>query len=242
MWPFIRFGAMFLVAPFFGARNIPVRQRIVLALLLALIIQPTLPAMPEFVLMGPGMILLVVQQVLIGVMLGVILQIAFAAVVIAGQTIATTMGLGFASSVDPQNGVQVTVIAQFYTIMATLIFLAMNGHLILLKILANSFHWVPVSMTALSLEGIWRMLMWSGEMFTGAVLISLPVVVGVLMVNLAFGIVTRAAPSLNIFAVGFPVTMLVGFILMWLSIGTLEPVLPQLFENTFAFMRTALEP
>lgn len=242
MWPFVRFGAMFLVAPIFGARTVPVRIRVVLAVALAVLVQPRVGQVPVAEFLGPGWVLLMVQQVLIGVLMGVILQVAFSAVVIAGQTIATSMGLGFASAVDPQNGVQVTMVGQFYTIIATLMFLALNGHLALIEILALSFEMAPLSLSAYSVDGLWQMVLWSGQMFAGAVLVSLPVVVGVLMVNLAFGIVTRAAPQLNIFAVGFPVTMLVGFVLMLVSMPTLEPVLPALFENSFAFMRSSLLP
>jgi len=242
MWPFVRFGAMFLVAPIFSARSIPVRIRIILAFSLAILVQPKVGAVPVAEFLGGGWVLLMVQQVLIGVLMGVILQVAFSAVVIAGQTIATSMGLGFASAVDPQNGVQVTVVAQFYTIIATLLLLALNGHLALIEILALSFEMVPLSTAAYSVEGLWQVVLWSGQMFVGGVLVSLPVVVGVLMVNLAFGIVTRAAPQLNIFAVGFPVTLLVGFVLMLIGVSALEPVLPALFENSFAFMRSSLLP
>ncbi|MDJ0878516.1 MAG: flagellar biosynthetic protein FliR [Halieaceae bacterium] len=241
LWPFVRFSAMFLAAPFFGARSIPVRSRVVLAMLLALMIAPTVPA-PDVVLLSADGFILLLQQVLAGVVLGLLLQAVFAAVVMAGQTIATTMGLGFASTVDPQNGVQVAVVGQFYLIMATLIFLAVDGHLVMIELLAGSFLVLPISTQILPVDRLFEIVLWCGGMFASSVLISLPVVAGVLLVNVALGVVTRAAPQLNIFAVGFPLTILVGFTLMLVSIPVLEPVLDTWFLDNFQFMTDALVP
>ncbi|MEP5765385.1 MAG: flagellar biosynthetic protein FliR [Halieaceae bacterium] len=234
-WPFLRFSAMMLVAPFFGARTIPVRIRVLLAVFLALMIAPMVPR-PDIELLSAAGFLLLLQQLLAGILLGVILQAVFATLAIAGQNVATSMGLGFASMVDPQNGVQVTLIGQFYMILATLIFLGMNGHLVMIELLARSFLVLPLSTQVIEVSALWEVVIWSGEMFSSGVLVSLPVVTGVLMVNLALGVVTRAAPQLNIFAVGFPITMLAGFILLLLVIPTLQPILLELFERSFQFM------
>jgi flagellar biosynthetic protein FliR len=232
---------MLLVAPFFGARSIPVRSRVVLAMLLALMIAPLVPA-PEVELLSSTGFLLLLQQVLAGILLGLLLQAVFAAVVMAGQTIATTMGLGFASTVDPQNGVQVAVIGQFYMILATLIFLAVDAHLVMIELLAGSFLVLPVSTQVVPVDRLMEVVLWCGRMFADAVLISLPVVAGILLVNVALGVVTRAAPQLNIFAVGFPVTILAGFVLMLLAVPILQPVFTEMFTETFRYMTDVLRP
>lgn len=202
-----------------------------------MLVQPVLPTPPPVDPISPEGVLVVVQQVAIGVVMGVILQVTFAALILAGQTIATSMGLGFASAIDPQNGVQVTVVGQYYLILANLIFLSLNGHLVVIDILVTSFHVIPIGSNPISAEIFSLVAIWGTKMFAGSLLIALPIVAGVLLVNLAFGVLTRAAPQLNIFAVGFPVTILVGFILMIFSVPVLQPVLLDLFESTFLLMR-----
>lgn len=236
-WPFLRIGALFLSAPVFGARTVPVRARIILAVVITLLIQPSLPFLPAIDPLSAEGLLVILQQLSVGLVMGVVLQIMFATLVMAGQTMATTMGLGFASTVDPQNGVQVTMLGQFYLIIATLLFLAMDGHLLLIKVLADSFIALPINSGLISTQTFWNLALFPAEMFVSAVLIALPVMVGVLLVNLGFGVMTRAAPQLNIFAVGFPTTMLAGFILMFLSLPVLSPLLVDLFTSSFDFLR-----
>ena len=236
-WPFLRIGALFLSAPVFGARTVPVRARIILAVVITLLIQPSLPFLPAIDPLSAEGLLVILQQLSVGLVMGVVLQIMFATLVMAGQTMATTMGLGFASTVDPQNGVQVTMLGQFYLIIATLLFLAMDGHLLLIKVLADSFIALPINSGLISTQTFWNLALFPAEMFASAVLIALPVMVGVLLVNLGFGVMTRAAPQLNIFAVGFPTTMLAGFILMFLSLPVLSPLLVDLFTSSFDFLR-----
>ena len=237
-WPFLRIGALFMAAPVFGARTVPVRVRILLAVLMTFLLQPSLPFVDTMEPFSPQGILTIMQQIGIGVVMGLILQIIFGALIMAGETMATTMGLGFASAVDPQNGVQVTMIGQLYLIIGTLYFLAMDGHLVMLEVMADSFTYIPVGTLPSGMELFSDIALYAAELFLAAVLISLPVMVGVLLVNLAFGVVTRAAPQLNIFAVGFPTTMLAGFILMFFSIPVLTPLLEDLFLAGFEFMRT----
>ena len=236
-WPFLRIGALFVVAPIYGARTVPVRVRIMLSVLVTLVLLPNLPFNETFEPFSPEGILLVIQQIAIGIVMGLILQIVFSALIMAGQTMATTMGLGFASSVDPQNGVQVTMLGQLYLMLGTLYFLAMDGHLLLLEVMANSFTYLPVGSPLYGGQIFGDIALFTAELFLAALLLSLPVMVGVLLVNLAFGVITRAAPQLNIFAVGFPTTMLAGFVLMFFSIPILVPLLQNLFDTGFAFMR-----
>ncbi|MEZ5490686.1 MAG: flagellar biosynthetic protein FliR [Gammaproteobacteria bacterium] len=237
-WPFLRISALFAAAPVFSARTVPVRVRIILAVFITLLIRPSLPYLELVEPLSARGLLLILQQLSIGIVMGLILQIVMGALVMAGQAIATTMGLGFASSVDPQNGVQVTMLGQLYLIIGTLYLLAVDGHLLLIDVLVQSFVYIPVGSPFNALEVFGDIALFASELFVAALLIALPVIVGVLLVNLAFGVVTRAAPQLNIFAVGFPVTMLAGFILILFSLPVLFPTLGSFFTVGFNFMRT----
>jgi flagellar biosynthetic protein FliR len=228
LWPFMRIGAMFAAAPIFSARSVPVRIRIILAFLIAWVLAPVLPAPPNVELISGQALLISVHQVIIGVAMGFIIQMVFAAFIIAGQSIAMAMGLGFASMIDPQNGVQVPVVSQVFLIMVTLVFLALNGHLVLIDVLARSFENLPVGMMVPSRDGLWQLVNWGSDMFTGGLLIALPAVAALLLVNLAFGVTTRAAPQLNIFAVGFPVMIMVGLSFIILTLPTITSHLGRL--------------
>ncbi len=237
IWPFIRISAMFSSAPILSARSVPVRIRILLALFIAWILLPVIPPPPAVDLLSMKAVVISVYQVFIGLAMGFILQMVFAAFVIAGQGIATAMGLGFASIVDPQNGVQVPVVSQSLLIMVTLIFLALNGHLMLIKVLADSFKQLPVGFIVPSTDGLWHLVNWGGTMFAGGVLIALPAVAALLLVNIAFGVTARAAPQLNIFAVGFPVMLMVGIIFLILILPTITEHLSSLLNQAFALMQ-----
>lgn len=238
LWPFMRIGAMFAAAPVFSARSVPVRIRVLFAFFIALLLAPTLPTPPQVELISGEALVISISQVLIGVAMGFILQMVFAAFIIAGQSIATAMGLGFASMVDPQNGVQVPVISQAFLIMATLIFLALNGHLVFIKVMAESFHNMPVGAFSPSKDALWQLVTWGSDMFAGGMLIALPAVAALLLVNLAFGVTSRAAPQLNIFAVGFPIMIMVGLAFMILTLPTVTEHLSRLLTQVLDLIQT----
>jgi flagellar biosynthetic protein FliR len=148
--------------------------------------------------------------------MGFILQLVLAALTIAGEAIAMSMGLGFASMVDPANGVNVPVLSQFFLIMGTLLFLSLGGHLMIIQLLVNSFHSLPISTLGVERESFWVIISFASQMFIGAIWVALPALITILVITLAMGVMTRAAPQLNIFSVGFPVTMLAGFIILML--------------------------
>ncbi len=233
MWPVMRIGAMFVAAPIFSARSVPVRIRVILTFVIAWLLVPVIPAPPEVDLISAEAIVISIYQVLIGIGMGFILQMVFAAFVFAGMSIAMSMGLGFAAMVDPQNGAQVPVISQALLIMATLVFLSLNGHLLLIEVLANSFHTLPVGLLSPSRDGLWQLVSWASEMFAGAVLISLPAVAALLLINIAFGVTTRAAPQLNIFAVGFPIMIMTGLIFLIFILPTITEHLSRLMTEAF---------
>ena len=240
LWPFMRIGAMFAAVPIFSSRSVPVRIRVLLAFFISWMLIPVIPEPPTVELISAQALLISINQVLIGVAMGFILQLVFAAFIIAGQSIAMAMGLGFASMIDPQNGMQVPVISQAFLIMATLIFLSLNGHLILIEVLANSFKNLPVGILVPSREGLWQLVTWGSNMFAGGLLIALPAVAALLLVNLAFGVTTRAAPQLNIFAVGFPVMIMVGLAFLILTLPTITAHLSRLLLEAFDLIESFL--
>jgi flagellar biosynthesis protein FliR len=231
VWPFTRIAAMLAIAPIFGARIVPLRVRLVIALLLTWVLLPLIPPVPAIEPLSAASALVTVQQLLLGMAMGFSLQLILATLVIAGQTIAMGMGLGFAQMVDPQNGVSVPVIGQYYVVIATLLFLALNGHLALLRVLADSFQSVPIGVDALSREDFRVIAGWGVRMFGDAIMVALPAVASVLLVNLSFGVVSRSAPQLNIFGVGFPVTLTLGFVVLVFSLSNLLPELRHMLDG-----------
>lgn len=217
-----RVGGFLAAVPVIGTRMVPMRVRAGLAVLLAWLLLPAAAGRPVAgttgeILVGLG------GEVALGLAMGFVLQLVFAALVFGGQALGLSMGLGFASMVDPQNGVQVPVLSQFYVITAILLFFAMSGHLLLVELLAESFRALPPGSGLLSPAGLERLLAWGGRLFAHGLLVTLPAVTAILVANLAFGVITRAAPQLNIFAVGFPVTMLLGFAVLMVTLPQLLP-------------------
>ncbi len=231
IWPLVRVGAMIMASPVFSARQTPVTFRLGFVLVLTWVLVPTVPTPPVVDFFSHQAFVILLQQILVGVIMGFILQMVFGALVFGGQVVAYSMGLGFASMMDPQNGVQVPVLSQFYLILATLLFLVLNGHLVLIELLANSFHTFPVAMDGLSRNNLEQLLAWGSRMFTGGLLMALPVMAALLLVNLGMGVIGRAAPQLNIFAVGFPVAILVGFVLIWVTLPDVMGNFAELLEE-----------
>lgn len=240
LWPLFRIGALVGAAPLFGTKTVPVRIRIGVALVLTAVIAPVLPAAPPMDPLGAEAIRVIMAQVMIGLAMGFALQMVFSAFVVGGQIISMGMGLGFAQMNDPVSGVAVPVVGQFYTIAVTLLFLALNGHLMLIEVLVESFTVLPVGTQGIALEGIWDLVNWAGRMFSWAVLIALPAVGALLLANIGFGIMTRAAPQLNIFAVGFMAIILLGLLVVYITLPNLVPQLMGLMDEVFALLRHLL--
>ena len=240
MWPLLRVGSFVMASPILGAKSVQVRSRIILALAIAWILAPIIEV-PEVNPLSAAGLLISLQQIVLGIGMGFIFHMAFATVIIAGQSIAMAMGLGFASAIDPQNGVQVPVVSQFYLILATLVFLALDGHLLLIQTIHHSFELLPVG-APWPRELAWKIVQWGSHMFASGLMIALPALASLLLVNLAFGVITRSAPQLNIFAVGFPITLLTGFALILLSLPSFLPQLSAAFESVFKLVPTLLVP
>jgi len=226
--------------PVFGSRLLPARLKVVFAVALTMAIAPHIPPIENVEIFSFNGGIVALQQVLIGLAMGFTLQLVFSVFVLGGQVIALTMGLGFASLNDPASGVVVPTVSQFYTIFVTLLFLAMNGHLVMIEVLANSFIDLPIAQTGLNSDGIWQMLSWAKYIFSGAVLMALPAMAALLVVNLGFGVMTRAAPQLNIFAIGFPIIMTIGFVIMLLSIPSTIPLFENLLDSAHQLIRSMM--
>lgn len=240
LWPLFRIGALVGAAPLFGTKTVPVRIRIGLALVLTAVIAPVLPAAPTLDPFSAEAIRVIIAQVLIGLAMGFALQLVFSAFVVGGQIISMGMGLGFAAMNDPVSGVAVPVVGQFYTVTVTLLFFTLDGHLILIETLRDSFQTLPVGVQGIALEGIWDLVNWAGRMFVWALLIALPAVSALLLANIGFGIMTRAAPQLNIFAVGFMAIILLGMVVIYITLPNLVPQLMGLMDEVFALLRRLL--
>ena len=235
-FPFARIGACLMVAPMFGARFVPVRMRVLLAVALTALVVPLTPS-TGIAPFSPQGFVVVAQQLLIGVALGFAMQVVFDALGLAGQLLANSMGLSFAFNVDPLRGSSTAALGQLYIILATLTFLALGGHLALLEVLVQGFTTMPIGTEGLGREGLWNLVLWGGQLFAGAIAIALPGVTALLIVNLAFGVVSRAAPSLNLFAVGFPISLVVGLLVVLAGIGPLQEGVAQLIAQGFEFIR-----
>ena len=216
--PLFRVTAMLMAMPVFGTTLVPRRVRLYFAVAITVVIVPGLPPMPPVNALDLSALLLIAEQILIGAMLGFSLMLFFQAFVIAGQIISIQMGMGFASMVDPTNGVSAAVIGQFLTMLVTLLFLGMNGHLVVFEVVTESFTTLPVG-SAMLVNHFWDIANKLGWVLGAAMLLVLPAITALLVVNIAFGIMTRAAPQLNIFSIGFPLTLVLGLVIFWISLG-----------------------
>lgn len=239
VWPLLRILGVFAVAPVLGGQGIPARVRIGLALAITLLLVPLLPAP---VLDGAGasvLVLVSAEQLLIGICIGFALRLVFAAVELGAQVIALQMGLGFAELVDPQNGTNVPTLSHFYVMIGTLVFLALNGHLLLIDLLLDSFRALPPGAGGIGGAGLWALAGWGSEMFRGAVMLALPATAALVSMNVVLGVMTRAVPQFNMF-VAFPALLLLGMLIVVATLPALLPRLRQLLDSMFEMLRGAV--
>jgi flagellar biosynthetic protein FliR len=239
-YPFARIAGCLGVMPLLGSKLVPRQIRILLSVFITLIIAPLLPPIPAVDPMSLASFIIIFEQMLIGIVLGFMVEIVSQIFVLAGQLIAMQTGLGIATTVDPAQGVSVVVVSQWFLFLTSLTFLALNGHLIVIEVVVESFHTMPVGGGVWTADDFGRMVRWGGWMFASALVIALPALTSLLIVNFAFGVMTRAAPQLNIFSLGFPVTMMVGLVVIWLIIGQVGASYHVLLETLFEFLRSLI--
>ena len=236
LWPMLRISALMITAPIFSLSAFNTRMRILVALVLAWLVYPlyTWPVIDPTSAQG---LVEVFNQIMIGATMGLILQIVVAAVVVAGQSIAAAMGLSMANMIDPNMG-NVPVISQFLLVLATLIFVGLGGHALLLNLVVESFNSLPIGSNLMSTEAMKQVIAWSSMLFLGALLTALPVMVALLFINIGLGVATRAAPSLNIFSVGFPAMIFAGFGVLILALPGIGARIQWLWMQGFFQVRT----
>jgi flagellar biosynthetic protein FliR len=237
LWPFVRVGSCFMVAPVFGARFVPARIRIVLAGAITLIIAPLVPSPSAITPFSPAGVVVTVQQLIIGIAIGFSLQVLFDAVTLGGQLLANSMGLSFAFNTDPVHGVESPVLGTLYSMLVMLTFLSLDGHLKLIELLVDGFRTMPVGTSGLGQEGIWAVVTWGSQLFSGALSVALPGVTALLIVNIAFGVMSRAAPQLNLFAVGFPISLVFGLLIVLAGLPSMQSTFRCLLTEGFDLLR-----
>ncbi|BEV71691.1 MULTISPECIES: flagellar biosynthetic protein FliR [unclassified Paludibacterium] len=234
IWPFARITGIFMTDPVYASRNVPRTYKAGFAIFLTILVTPILPKFPVIPLVSAEGIATLIQQVLIGLGIGFVMRLVMTSVELGGLLIANQMGLGFATMFDPQNGAQVPTIATLLSLFVTLLFLTFNGHQVVLATLVDSFQVMPIGKSVPWVT--WRLLAeWGGHLFLWGLWLSLPVMAALLMTNLAIGVMTRAAPQFSIMSFGFPLTLSIGFIALYLSLPNMVPLIEQFYRQSFAF-------
>lgn len=239
IWPMLRISALLVTAPLFSIHAVSLRLRIAISIALTIFIYPNFnwPQIDPFTAQG---IFEILNQIFIGCLMGLTLQIVTAAVVIAGQSISNSLGLSMTTLIDPALG-NVPVLSQFFTILCTLIFLTTGGHLILITAVFDSFSQIPIGVSLLHQTTWGKLLAWSSLMFSGGLLMALPVLATMLMINAGLGIVSRSAPSLNIFSVGFPALIVIGLFATLISLESIGYRIEWLWQRAFATLADILQ-
>lgn len=239
--PFMRISGLFAAMVGLSAKSVPATTRALLTLFLTILIIPLVPPSPIAELFSVGTFVLVIQQLVIGIAIGFISNMVLNTFVLAGQIVAMQTGLGFASMVDPVNGINVPAVGQFYLILATLIFWALDGHLAMIRMVVMSFEALPIGEAWLTGEQFREIAHWAGWMFVSAVTLSLAPIISLLIVNLAFGVMTKAAPQLNIFSIGFAIAQIMGLFIIWLTLDNLPHHFEVLWDRAQLLMCQLLQ-
>ena len=237
LWPFLRVLALFGALPLFAQRGVPVRVRIALAFLVAVCAQASLPAMPLLPLDSGAGLLAVGQQLVIGLSLGFAVSVIFAAVEFAGELIGLQMGLNFAGFFDPMSGGEATATSRFFGISVSWLFIVINGHLLIIAAVVQSFHAFPVAAEPLGFLKSAQPQVWGAELFRLGLWIALPLVAMLLFVNAVLGIISRVAQQMNVFAIGFPITVGVGLVGMLLTLPMMQAPFTIALERMLAYFQ-----
>ncbi|MGQ0618851.1 MAG: flagellar biosynthetic protein FliR [Panacagrimonas sp.] len=231
-----RVASLLMLAPVFGERGIPPTVRLMLVLPLTLLIVPMVPAAQPLPLFSAIWVAAMAQQVLIGIAMGLSLRLIFEAFALAGELIANSMGLGFAQLADPVRGVNAPIVGQFLVVVASLLFVATGAYLTVIDALVDSFRNRAVSDTVLDLASLRLMIDWAGSLFAGGVQLALPVLASMIAVNLAIGVLGRSAPTINLMAVGFPLTLTLGLLMLQWLMPSLASVLSGWLDGAWPVM------
>jgi len=237
----IRIGSFFLASPLFGYKIVPLQVRIIVSFALSFLIydKVILPDINE--LAGIKILAVILVEIVIGLSAGLILTILFGSASLAGEKIAASTGLSFAGLIDPESGSQTPVLSQILSLFIVVVFLSLNGHLLAISIILESYKVYPISFTGINLNILKLGIDAGGLMFKFGALIMLPVVVGITLLNVIIGVVTRSAPSLNLFSFGFPITMISTFFLLYLSSVTIAGNTNRVIDISIDFIARLVE-
>jgi flagellar biosynthesis protein FliR len=235
-WPFVRIAGYVMVAPLMAHNAIPTRVKLGFSVVVSVLVAPLVqvPDVPIVSLQGVG---LIIEQLLIGVAMGLCMKMVFAAVQAAGEYIGMQMGLGFATMYSADTGANSVVISRLLDILALLLFLAIDGHIMMIRILADTFVELPIGQIEFN-PNAWKMVaLYASTIFSSGFLLALPMLTALLLMNLAMGILNRSAPQLTVFSIGFPLTLLVGMVLLMVLMMNLGPYMDGLFYNAMTFVQ-----
>lgn len=222
LWAFFRVLGLFTAAPVLSMRAIPARVRLGLSILIVVAAQPSLPEMINIPLNSPMALLVALQQIMIGLTIGFAARVIFSAIELAGEIVGLQMGLNFASFFDPLSGSQATSVSRFFGTCAAWLFVVMNGHLLITAAVVSSFTTFPVAPEPLGSLRELQPQVWGAEVFKLGLWVSLPIVTMLLLVNMVMGLIARVSPQMNVFSVGFPVTIGVGLVGLWLTLPMMQ--------------------
>jgi flagellar biosynthesis protein FliR len=234
LWLFamIRPGAAFLAAPVFGARSVPIQIRLIIALAIGIpAASASTMALPAQGMVSVTGIAMIMSEIVLGLALGFAVQIGFAAAMLAGELISNTMGLGFASMTNPMSGQSSSAVGQFLNMVATFLFLATDGHLTLIAIIIDSYTALPPGQAWLSSAAISGIVQFGGLIFAAGLAIALPVGFAMILVQIVMAMIARSAPSLNLFSVGLPATLLAGIILLASALPVMSDAIQSAVDN-----------
>jgi flagellar biosynthetic protein FliR len=237
IFPFFRISALLFSMPLLGGPLLPVTVRLMVAIGLTVMIVPFIAPIEISEFIGFTTLLMIFKEILLGVAMGLILQVLFQVFTIAGNIISMQCGLGFASLVDPSSDAAVPILSQFYALFINLLFLTLNGHLVVMNLIIDSFSSLPVTDTVLIHNDLASVLTFSGTLFNDAVLVALPAIISLLIVNFALAVITKASPQLNIFTIGFPITLIIGLLLVYMSIAPVFWHFDTISQNAYGAIR-----
>ena len=237
LWPFVRVLALMGAMPVLAQRSVPMRVKVALSFLIALVCAPSLPEMPVVALDSAQAMMLVVQQLLIGLSIAFAVRIVFAAVEFAGEIGGLQMGLNFAGFFDPASGGQTTALSRFFGMTISWLFIVINGHLLIIAAVVQSFHAFPVGPEPFAFLRATRPELWGAEMFSLGLWIALPLIAMLLFTNLVLGVIARVAQQMNIFAIGFPITLSVGMVGVLLTLSLMEMPFTSALERMLAMFQ-----
>ncbi len=236
IWPFARIGGLLLTVPVFSSVLLPSRIKVIFLFTLSWVCSSLVPAELTFLNFDGTYLVYVAQELLLGMLMGFVLQLAFQVFIIGGQIISMQAGMGFAVMVDPASKASVPLVGQLYLIMITLVFLSLNGHLMVIETLMDSFKILPIGKNTVTSSMLWQVITFSSWMFKKSLLISIPALLSLLVVSLSFGVMARAAPQLNIFSLGFPITLLMGVVVIKVGLPSVAAQMVDIIDDGMRFV------